>query len=147
VAHFQPRGGDVLSQDPLRWFLENCEVDMVESTILAYAAIGTVYNDRVKSAHSKHHADQRVTQMLSLFKLRLKDRVACHPQVVTMKANQLIGRIPNERIPFDEMQRRTYTDAEMDRMLDFVKSDPLCLLMLVFLREVGLRAGAISHMM
>ena len=118
---------------------------MFSEMVLAYARSGNVRQDLVRSASDAHSAGPRVQRMLKFLRVGLAGVVPAE-KLALLDFGKILRSVENRRSPADPMVRRTYTDAEMDRMMEACKSDPKATLMLVLLREVGLRARALAHL-
>ena len=133
-------------EDPLRWFLYMANVEMIEDVILAYGKSTTANNDRVKNQQNTHHASRYVSRMISLFKSSVNHLIPCTKEVEGLKIKTIIDQIENQRILPNSNTRRTFTDEEVERMMDVVKDDVQMSLLFVIFREVALRGGCVSRL-
>jgi integrase len=131
---------------PLRWFLHVCSIDMIADVILLYGRSVGFDNSRVKNQINTHHAKRHVSRMISLFKSSITHLIPCPKDVLSLKISDFLGRIENKRILPDSSTRRTFTDGEVQSMIDVVQGDHQYLLLLTILKEIALRAGALLNM-
>jgi integrase len=132
---------------PLRWFLHVCSIAMITDVILQYGRSVGFDNSRVKNQINTHHAKRHVSRMISLFKSSVVDIIPCPKDVLSLKISDFLVRIENKRILPDASIRRTFTDGEVQAMIDVVQGDHQYLLLLTILKEIALRAGALLNMM
>lgn len=130
--------------DPLRWFIGTCTIDMVKLCLLNFGKTRGFDNTRVKNSIHTHHAKRHIVNMMSMF--NLIDTLPCHTELGSISPSEIINRIPDKRIDVDPNTRRTFTEDEVNRMLDNMKDDPVTLLMLTIFREIALRAGAVCNL-
>jgi integrase len=136
-----------VASDAIRWFFSACDdVCKVTDALIAYGENLGVNNDFVKSRHEQHHAIRRVGAMLSFFKHDVVTHLPCGPEMMDIQLSEILMNIENRRQPADERNRREFTDEEVNAMLTSVQKFPVRNLMLILLREVGLRIGCIRHM-
>jgi len=130
--------------DCVRWFLNTCTIEMIEKCLIDFGKSAGHDNSRVKNTVHVHHAKRHLINMLSM--LNLIEILPCGNEIGSISVRNILSRIPDRRIDADPNVRRTFTDEEIGRMLESVKSDPVHTLMLVLFREVALRAGAICNL-
>jgi site-specific recombinase XerD len=118
---------------------------MVQECIQSYVGQCTVRNDLVKSARDTHHASTPIHTILRLFQGGLKPFLACSDTVDALTLEIILRTVDNKRVPADPLQRREYSDVEMDAMMEAAQ-DPRDRLILTILREIGLRITAICHL-
>ena len=133
------------NEDPIKWFLTNCNKSMILKLIFDLGKSQNSCNERVKSVNYDHHAKKIVSFAISLFRNYLIDYIECSDCLHDINPSYFTNRIENHRIPYDQSVRRTYTDDEVLEMLKLTESDPRLVLLLTILWEIGLRAGAICN--
>jgi integrase len=132
-------------EDPLRWFLYMANIEMIEDVILTYGKSINAHNDRVKNQQNTHHASRYVSRMISFFINSVNHLIPCAKDVEGLKLKTIIDQIENQRILPNSNIRRTFTDEEVERMMNVVKDVQMSLLFVIF-REVALRGGCISRL-
>ena len=142
TEHFGDRIQDDI--EPFKWFLDNCDHAMVKNVIIAYGSTRTHNRERVRSAADVHNAGSAVAQMLGLFKNGLND-VLAHCRLELLSQAKILRCVENKRVPADPMVRRTYREEELDSMEDVCRFDSERHLLLILLREIGLRVNALCH--
>jgi integrase len=131
--------------EPLRWLLEHPRVFDVERLVLGFGKSRTGLNDRVKSLKPVHSATPFVTSIARVIRVGMTEYFTWPP---TLKIGDILSKIDDQRqlMPdTDVTPRRLYRDAEVDRMLFIVRDKPKSVLILLLLREIGLRVTALGH--
>lgn len=132
--------------DALKWFIYNCNINMVSDVILQYGNSIESDQQRVKSVNPSHQAKRPVNNMFSLFRQGLKNYISCHTETLTLKMSDFTNNIEKKIEPFDSNIRRVLRDEEFDRMMKTVEGNAKYELLLVLLHEVALRNGAICKL-
>ena len=137
---------EVQEIEPLRWFLHVCTLDMVKKVILEYGQSAKADNTRVKNTQEEHHAKKKISNIISFFKRSVNHIIPCAHEVQGLTPSIFTSQIENQRVPADPQIRRTYSDQEIEKMLQIVSDKPVDVLLITLLREIGLRAGAICNL-
>ena len=130
--------------DCIRWFLNVCTIDMIKKLLIDYGKNVGYDNTRVKNTVHVHHAKRNVINMLSM--LGLIDSIPCKTELGSISIGEILHSVPDRRIDADPNIRRTFTDDEVERMIQSASDNPVYSLMLTIFREVALRAGAICNL-
>jgi hypothetical protein len=96
-------------------------------------------NARVKSTHDLHSANHGVTDMVHFLRVGVGLRRE-------FRVSEIIQSLENRRVAADVRVSRCFSDLEMEAMMRVASKNPLHFLMLVLLREVGLRISALAHL-
>ena len=136
-----------IENDPLRWFVETCDPDLVKRALLRILRQLTVRNDLVRSEAELHHASGQSIRYLSLMKSGLST-VRPDLDLSSITCRKLLREIPNQRVPIDSTTRRTLTLEAAGRLVQAARGsqDARATLVLVLLSEIGLRRSALCHL-
>lgn len=142
----QVAAADAPGGDALRWFIENCTLDMAVDACRALLRAKRVMNERVKSCHEIHHGAGLANYLVRAFKVGIAAVQSCDRGLGALSAKSVLRGAPNERVAADGATRRTFTDDEIQAMFEACKHDARESLLLRLLREIGLRAACLAHL-
>lgn len=132
--------------DDLESFLRTATVDDLEQAVRQSVLSHKVENFRVRARAQLHHAQRHACMALRFLRGVLFKHIGCANEISGRISIQSLTRgVVNLRIPDSGETRRTFTDEEADKMLLSTRS-PVTRLILLLLRETGLRSGAIRHL-
>ena len=129
----------------LRIFIDTCTVKKMVDCALQSLADMETHNERVKNTHQGHHADSKTRLWIMLFKAMAEISPQCIDLSI-VSTNDLICKVANKRVVSSEQGRRTFSNEEVEAMLEVVKHDAQLTLLMTILREVALRQGALMHL-
>jgi site-specific recombinase XerD len=128
----------------IKWFFDNCDVKMVQDCIIEFVKTRDIRNHTVKSANARHYAESPVQKMMTHFKGPWRSYIKCGDTIDAVTHAKIICHLPDKRESADSMKRRTYTDDEIDALMD-VAEDSCQRLIITLLREIGLRNSGLRH--
>lgn len=135
--------------EPLRWFVQNCDNNMITKMLVFCGNNMQLKNEFVKSSvanYSNHPAIKLVGFYLTVLKHGIHDHLKNkNAMLATLKISDVISQIENKRIPANPEKRRVFTDSEVEALLEICKNNAKLTLLLTILREIGLRMICISH--
>lgn len=117
----QVAAADVPGGDALRWFIENCTLDMAVGACQALLRTKRVMNERVKSCHEIHHGATLAQFLVKAFKVGVAAVQTCDRGLGALTAKSILRGVPNGRVASDGTARRTYTDDEIQAMFEACK--------------------------
>jgi len=132
--------------DPIRSWFESADSDEVKKALVAFLGTRSVMNDRVRSAQTFHHCENLLTKLLRFFRHGF---IAFMPNLDNMdelQRREILLHIDNKREAAHPAIRREYTNDEIEALIETAGNDTRMVLLLVILRDVGLRASAIDHL-
>ena len=107
----------------LKWFIYNCNKDMIKDVILQYCKTKECDQSRIKSTNPTHQGNNAYNYMLSMFKHGLKNYISCHTEILTFKKANFLNIIEDQAIPFDKDERRVISNEEYENMLKVVEEN------------------------
>lgn len=97
---------------------------------------------KVKSSLRFHYAQPHVQNFVHFLRQGLDLVVLLR----NFESREVVSRLPNRRTPADPLRRRAFSDEEVERMLKVVAESPRDKLIILLLREIGLRISSLCHL-
>ena len=133
--------------EPLRWFVETCDADLVQRALTIQLRNFNAQNERVHTTTNRHHAQ---TKCDLYRRLMIHGLHALRPglDLGSICTSKILRVISNQRVPADDTIRRTLTLEEAERLVQAARdsNDARATLLFVLLSEIGLRKSALCHL-
>lgn len=130
-------------ENALKHFFDNATREEFIEAMRFSVKSHKAHNSQVKSSRGGHHCTSAVTRALHFVKKEIRRFIKC--DLSNLNARTILVDVQNQRVAQPVEKRRTLNDEEYERMLNCAR-DPCEKLLLVLLREVGLRNGALQHL-
>jgi integrase len=130
------------SCDALEWFFKNYDSIDIAALTKRYVETKRVQNEKVKTSIELHSAATPVGEFHHFLKYGLGSRI----RYVPLDQTAFLKTLTNLRVAADPELRRTFTEEEIASMYHVARDKPDMMLVLVLLREIGLRIAAILHL-
>jgi integrase len=126
-------------------FLAQASIADLENALRSVVATHKPNNKAVKTSRNEHHCKNAAAQVLHFVKTHLKHYIGCARELDLLSVKKLLADIPNLRQSAHPLQRRTFTDAEIQLIAEQAR-DPSESLLITLLQQVALRNSAIGHL-
>jgi integrase len=129
------------------YFKDQATPSRLRDTIVKFLRSQNVQNDRVKSQRMSHHSDNVLTEILSLIRRHLLMYLPLIPPTLPgLTHRAILARIDNMRQAAPPSRRRELKEEEIEALIEEGKGHPHLVLLMVVLRDVGLRTGALENL-
>jgi integrase/ribosomal protein L12E/L44/L45/RPP1/RPP2 len=134
-------------EDVIRDWLARANAAETERTIVAYLRSRKVINSRVRSDRGFHHSENQLTRLTAVVRSALLPEMPHLPHLDHVRRLMILAQIANCREPaVSGGIRREYRDDEIEALVAAAGDDTRLVMLLLILRDVGLRASAIDHL-
>lgn len=130
------------SENILKTFFEKYDTLDIDELTREFVTTRKIENEKVKSSLNTHSAESPVSDLHHFLKCGLSSFI--HYKYFNQA--DFIHNLTNHRVAANPQKNRTFTDEEIDRMYLLAQNQPDTLLILIFLREIGLRISAIMNL-
>ena len=134
-----------LGDGTLCWFLNNCTSEMALDAGLALLQNIQVHNE-CETEYDVHFAQNAASKWVSFVKHGIGSIQPDNESLQNITARQLLRSVPNKRVPAEGTTRRTFNQSELDALLESCKCDTRHTLVIILLREIGLRVSCLANM-